>query len=332
MQPRPSFATLSLAAVLALAPSVFGITSSGGTGVVVPGKGYNGNNGNNMKGQEQKDLLLRFYESKTVTFYNKQRTMAVFTQLDGTRPIKTVVGGKNPADPDADLQTTVDKLAKGDVVKMNLAPWNGVMAIDYIKKIDVKPAEETPHGFIFQEFYNEQGTGNPLIRVTKFGESYELTIQNVKGEKGAMEPDPELLDAVQKFKMGEAVYIQANPGKVPAITTIFPYTDPKQGKITKVSQVEIDGGKTAEMDIETDDGKTVAALVPGKVTNKRFVPDSILANTVHSMKPGTEVKYTTRDANGKTYLVEIARAPKPTSTAKPASASDNMSNTNGKGG
>ena len=61
MQPRPTFATLSLAAILALAPSVFGITSSGGTGVVVPGKG---NNGNNMKGQEQKDLLNAILQFK----------------------------------------------------------------------------------------------------------------------------------------------------------------------------------------------------------------------------------------------------------------------------
>lgn len=324
MQPRSTLATLSLAAVLALTSSVFGITSSGGTGVVVPGKG---NNNNNMKGQEQKDLLMRFYGSQTVTFYNKQRTMAIFTQLDGTRPIRTIIGGKNPADPDPDMQTTVDKLTKGDVVKMTLAPWNNVLAIQYIKKIDVKPAEETPHGFIFQEFYNEQGSGAPIIRVTKYGESYELTVQNVKNDKGAVEPDPDLLDAIQKFKMGEAVYIQASPGRVPIISEIFPYTDPQQGKVTKVSQVEVEGGKTSQMDIETDDGKTVTALVPGKVTNKRFVPDYVLTNEVHSMKPGTEVKYTARESNGKTYLVEITRAPKP--TAKSASSSENM---NGKGG
>lgn len=329
MQPRSTLATLSLAAVLAMASSVFGITSSGGTGVVVPGKG---NNGKNMKGPEQKLPPMRFYGSQEVTFYGKKHTMAIFTQLDGTGPIRSIVGDKDPKNPEAtaDLETTIGKLTKGDVVELKLSSWNGVMQIDYIKKIDVKPAEEAPHGFIFQEFYNEQGTGNPIIRVTKFGESYELTIQNVKGEKGAVEPDPELLDAVQKFKAGEAVYIQANPGRVPIVTEIFPYTDPQQGKVTKVSQVEVEGGKTAQMDIETNDGKTVTALVPGKMANKRFVPNSILANQVHSMKPGTEVQYTTRSANGKTYLVEVARAPKPAVSGKVGSGSENMSN--GKGG
>ncbi len=104
---------------------------------------------------------MRFYASPEVNLYNKKRTMALFTQLDGSRPMKTLVGGKDPKDPDADIQTTVDKLQKGDVVELTLAPWNGVMAINYIKKVDVKPAEGTRTGFIFQEFYNEKDSGGP---------------------------------------------------------------------------------------------------------------------------------------------------------------------------
>lgn len=325
MQPRTICATLSLATILTLGSSLFAAT-----GVVVP-PGPTGKNGNNMaKGQEQKDQIMRFYEKQDVNFYNKKRTMAIFTQLDGSRPTRMVVGGKDPKDPDADIQTTVDKLQKGDVVKMNLAPWNGVMAIDYIKKVDVKPAEENPHGFIFQEFYNEQGSGAPIIRVTKYGESYELTLQNVKDDKGKMAPDPELMDDVQKFKMGDAVYIQASQGRPPVISEIFPYKDPQIGKVAKVAQTDAEGGgKTSAIDIETPDGKTITALVPGKVTNKRFVADAVLMRDVHNMKPGTEVQYLTRDENGKTYLVELTRAPK--TAAKPgASASENMKGGNAK--
>jgi hypothetical protein len=325
MQPRTICATLSLATILALGPGLFAAT-----GVVVP-PGPTGKNGNNMaKGQEQKDQIMRFYASQEVTFYNKKRTMAIFTQLDGTRPLKTVVGGKDPKDPDADIQTTVDKLQKGDVVKMTLAQWNGVMAIDYIKKVDVKPAEENPHGFIFQEFYNEQGSGAPIIRVTKYGESYELTIQNVKDDKGKMAPDPALMDDVQKFKMGDAVYIEATQGRPPIISEIFPYKDPQTGKVAKVAQTDVEGGgKTSAIDIEASDGKTITALVPGKVTNKRFVADAVLMRDVHNMKPGTEVQYLTRDDNGKTYLVELTRAPK-TAAKTGAAGSDNMKGGNAK--
>lgn len=331
MQPRLTLAALSLAAVLGLGSSVFAVPGSGGTGIVVPGKG---NNGNNQKGQDEQTPPMRFYGAQDVVVYGKKHTMAIFTQVDGTGPIRTIIGDADPKNPEAtaNLETTVNKLTKGDVVELKLASWNNLLRIDYIKRIDVKPAEETPHGFIFHEFYNEPNSGAPIVRVTKYGQSYELTLQNVKSDKGEVQPDPELMDAVQKFKDGEAVYVQASPGRLPIISEIFPYTDPKEGKVTKVSQVAVEGGKTAEMEIQTDDGKTVTALVPGKVTNKHFVADYVLANQIRSMKPGTEVKYTARESDGKTYLVEIARMPKPTSTAKPASASGEMSNGGSRGG
>lgn len=324
MQPRSTLTTLSLATVLALSSSLFAINGSGGTGVVVPGSGKYGGGGNNMKGQEQKDQLMRFVEAKEGALYNKKRTFALFAPLNGGRQVTAVIGGKDPRDPDPDIQTTVDKLQKGDVVKMTLAPWNGMMAIDYIKKIDVKPAEETPHGFVFQESYTDpNNSAETLIRVTKFGESYELRIQDVRDEKGKAQTDPALADTVSKLKGGEPVYVVA-AGRPPIVSMIFPYKDPQTGKVTKVSQVEVDGGKTSAMDIETNDGKSVTALVPGKMNGKRFVPDSMLMNQTHSLKPGTEVQFTARDDNGKTYLVEIARAPKtPTRTGAGA---DNMNN------
>lgn len=328
MQPRLSLAALSLAAVLGLAPCVF--AGFGGTGVVVPGRGNNGNN----KAEDDKPQPMRFYGAQDVVLYGKKHVMAIFTQVDGTGPIQTVVGDEDPKNPEAtaNLETTLNKLTKGEFVELKVAPWNNLLKIDYIKKLEVKPAEQTPHGFIFHEFYNEPNTGAPIVRVTKYGQSFELTLPNVKNDKGEVEPDPELMDAVQKFKEGEAVYIQGSPGRVPIITEIFPYTDPKEGKVTKVSQVAVEGGKTSQMEILTDDGKTVTALVPGKMTNKHFVPDYVLANQIHSFRPGTEVKYTARESDGKTYLVEIARMPKPSSTAKPASTSDNMSNGGARGG
>jgi translation initiation factor IF-1 len=137
------------------------------------------------------------------------------------------------------------------------------------------------------------------------------------------------MDNVGKFKTGEPVYIQA-AGRSAVVSMIFPFKDPQFGKVTKVSQVEVEGGKTSSVDIETDDGKTLTAMVPGKMNGKRFVPDSVLMNMTHSMKPGTEVQVTTRDDNGKTYLVEIARAPK--TTPKPASAASDNNMTNSKAG
>ncbi|HEY2589436.1 MAG TPA: hypothetical protein VGI81_27065 [Tepidisphaeraceae bacterium] len=325
---RPSWCVvLSLTSALSLPALAFGAG-----GIVVPPGNSNSNNvrngyGNNMQQpKEPKDLTLRFVASQEAMVGGKKRSVSLFTNINGSGRIQAVVGGKNPADPDPDIQTTVDKLQKGDVVKMKLAQWNGVQAIDYIKKIEVTPAEENPHGFLFEEFYNAPNTGAPIARLLKYGESYEFTFPMVKDEKGKMQPDTAMVDAVQKYKKDQPLYVTflpPSPGQPYVATTMFPYSDPQTGKVTKLSEQEVDGGKTPAVDIETSDGKAVTALVPGKVNSyKRFTPDSVLAREARMFKPGTEVVFMTRDDNGKSYLVEISRAPKAPPTTPKAGAAE----------
>jgi hypothetical protein len=162
------------------------------------------------------------------------------------------------------------------------------------------------------------------VRFTKYEQEVLATLPNVKGEKGKLEPDPELVNAVQTFKAGQVVYADLAPyGKVALLTAIYPYKDPSTGKVAKVSEQEVTGGKSPAVDIETSDGKTITALVAGKMNNKRWVPDTNMARLVRSFKPGTEVEYLTHDADGKTFLIEIAKAPpapKTPATPKPMQA------------
>lgn len=326
MQPRSWFVALFLACALALPAASFGAG-----GVVVPGgntgKGY-GNN-NMPKNEGPKYQTFRFVAAKETMVSGQKRTAVLLTKLNGSGQVQTVIGAKDPKSPkdqNPEIEATVDKLQKGDVVQATLGSWNGMTTIQALKKIEVKPAEENPHGFVFQEFYNEPGSGAPVVRLTKFGESYEVTFPTVKGDKGKLDFDPAMVDAVQKFKTGEALYVQLEPGRgMPVAMEMFPYKDPQTGKVTKASEEEVDGGKTPALDIESSDGKTVTALVPGKVNGKRFVPDSHLAQAARGMKPGTDVVFLTRDDNGKNYLVEIAKAPKTAASATPkGGAADNM--------
>ncbi|HSU65501.1 MAG TPA: hypothetical protein VLJ39_01390 [Tepidisphaeraceae bacterium] len=309
MQPRSLVFTLSLAALLSLPAFSFGAG-----GIVVPGgPGKYGNNGGNMqsKGAELKDQTLRFLETA-----EKGKKIYVFTQIDGTRPMGIV-----PTSDDkkkAEIETTLGKLQKGDVAKMTLMPSGQLYQVTYIKKIEVKPNEENPHAFVYQESYNDQKTGEPLLRLTKYDVSYEVTIPSVRGEKGKTEADPEMVNAVQSLKAGEVVYAQITNGRPPVVTSIFPYKDPQTGKVTKVSMEDVEGGKTESAEIETADGKTVTVLVPGKVVNKHFTQDQILSRLVHGFKPGTEVVFLSREQDGKNYLVEITKAP-PAPKAAPAS-------------
>lgn len=313
MQRRSWCFVLSLASALFIPPSAFGAG-----GIVVPGNNAKG--GNNMK--EEKDQTLRFVASKEAVIGGKKQIVSLLTNLNGSGAIQVV---PKPDDKDGAIEATVEKLQKGDVVKVKLGQSYGMRTIDYIKKVDVVPAEENPHGFVFEEFYNEPNTGAPIVRLLKFGDSYEFTFPMVKDDKGKLAPDQTMVDSVQKFKAHEPVYVTFYPagaGRPYIATMIFPYTDPQTGEVTKVSEQEVEGGKTPAVEIESADGKAVTALVPGKVNNKRFTPDPTLAREARMFKPGAEVTYLTRDDNGKTYLVEIARAPKTATSGAGRSGSD----------
>ena len=67
------------------------------------------------------------------------------------------------------------------------------------------------------------------------------------------------------------------------LLTIMPYKDHVKGKITSIAHdTAVDGGKTESAVIETDDGKSITALVPGKTIKNRFTADIVLAQTVHA--------------------------------------------------
>jgi Cu/Ag efflux protein CusF len=298
--------------------------SFGAGGVVVPGKGY----GNNMAPPkvQTSEELLKFVASGEQPVMGHKRIGVRFTQLNGAGNIVAYVPFKdqNSAEPDDKVAGPVAGLKEGDVALVTVGQVNGVLTITKIKAIDVKAGEENPHGYVFQESYPDPGSGAPIVHFTKYEQPLDATLPNVKDEKGKLAPDPELVTAVQTFKAGDVVYAEfAQAGRVPLLTAIYPYKEPQTGKVTKVSEQDVTGGKTTGVDIETADGKSITALVPGKVTNKRWVPDATKTRLVHSLKPGTEVEFLTHDDGGKTFLIDIAKAPptpKTPVTPKPAPA------------
>lgn len=314
MQPRCLSLVLSLSALLAV-PAV---THAAG-GIVVPG-----GNKNEQKKMDAPKQVLKFVASKDLSIGGHKRVAVGFTPIDSTRQIQTLVAFKDDKSYETDekIEATVGSLKPGDYVETEIVTMNGAPTLKYAKKIEVKPGEETPHGFVYQESYNDQQTGAPLVRLTKLGQSYEVTLPNVRGEKGKLEPDPDMVNAVQALKASELVYAQIAPGRVPTLMAIFPYKETQTGKVTKVSEQEVTDGKTEAVEIETADGKSVTALAPGKVNNKRWTPDPIISRLVHGLKPGTEVTFLTRDQDGKQFLVEIAKAlPTPKAAGGSKSAS-----------
>lgn len=317
MRLRSACFGLCLALLLVLPSATFGAG-----GIVVPGNGY-GNK--NMPKPVNEDEVLRFAASRDGVSMGHKQLMVGFTRLDGTGNIVAYVGhDPKTYELDDKVAGPVMALKQGDIVTVTLAQMNGMLTISKIKAVTVKPGEDTPHGFVYQESFNDQNSGAPVIRFTKYEQSVEVTLPNVKDDKGKPTPDPDLVNAVQALKQGDVVYATfGQVGRVPVLTAVYPYSDPQTGKVSKVSDQAMDNnGKTIAVDIETSDGKTITALVPGKITNKHWIADVNMLRIARGLKAGTEVVYMARTDGDKTFLIDIAKAPPAPKTpaAKPSAA------------
>jgi hypothetical protein len=76
-----------------------------------------------------------------------------------------------------------------------------------------------------------------------------------------------------------------------------------------VTEQDVDGQKAPAVELERD-GKSVTAVVAGKLQGKRWVPDPKVLAAAKKLKPDAEVVFRARDDDGKLWLKEIEPAPK----------------------
>jgi hypothetical protein len=156
------------------------------------------------------------------------------------------------------------------------------------------------------------------VVLTKYGVERTLTVAMHKGEKG-QEADPDLVAAIGKLQEGAPVWIQAQ-GKT--LNIIEPYVEPQSGKISKFGDTEVDGHKVKSADIETDGGKTVTVLVPGKAAGKAFVPDATVMAEYGKVKAGNEVEFRVHEDGDKLWLREISAVKTPAKKPMEKAAAD----------
>jgi hypothetical protein len=256
--------------------------------------------------------ILKYHGTGEQGQGNRKHVYVTLSPLNGTRLVQIFVPPKdqNHPEPDPAITGMINGLKPGDVVKAEIQQMNGMPSLKSIMAIEVKPGEENPHGYVYSESYPDDKTGATVVKLTKYGQDVELLAARVRGEKGKMETDPQVTAAIQSLKSGDVVYVQMAQGRTPVLTGIFPYKEPETGKVTRVSEQEVDGKKMPAIELQTADGKSVTAIIPGKLSGKRWVADPNMLRLARSMRPGTEVQFLTHDdENQKTYLVDISKAP-----------------------
>ena len=262
--------------------------------------------------------VVRFagYKEK-VQFQGKPVMVLSVEPLEGGRPLDLVVKNHdmNKREYNPVVNTDhVNALQKGDVIKIELDDTRPRPMVTYLKKYDLKPGEENPKAYVFENSF-DKGEGKQAytaVVLSKFDEMTTVAVSQKKGKDGTTDADSEIMALLPQLKTGDVVEAEVRGGgAVPVLVSLDRYTPPQTGKFLKVSDEEVtDGQKGSAVEIEQG-GKAVKALVPGKLQNKKWVSDAKVLAAVRRLKPEAEVVYRTRQDGDKLWLKQIEPAPKP---------------------
>jgi hypothetical protein len=265
--------------------------------------------------QPTRTVVKYVAHKEKVPYQGKQVLVLQVEPVEGGRPIELVVKNHdmNKRDYNPVVNTdNVNALQRGEAIKIELDDTKPKPFVTYLKKYDLKPGEENPKTYLF-EISMEKGEGRnayTAVVLSKFDEMTTLAVPQKRGKDGQAEPDAEIMGLVSKLNRGDLVEVEQRDGRpVPTLVHIDRFSPPQTGKVLKVADEEIEGQKTPAVQIERE-GKTVTALVPGKLQSKKWVADGKLAAAVKKLKPEAEVVYRTREDEGKVWLKSIEPAPK----------------------
>jgi hypothetical protein len=290
-------------------------------------KPANGSNGNNKAADapaKPDPIVIRFESAQ------KQRVMGTEVMVvSGTdavtgAPRQFPVENQAPQDkskvakydPKKGVADTVNAMKPGELLKaeFKLGGYkNDVVWLEKAEKYDALEHEEEPGVYQFFEAFKDTVGGEDVykVKLTKFGTYIECLAPMVPAEDGKGKvPDPQIVAAAEGIKRKTMVEATVAPrGANPLITTLDPYQAKKSGTFGKLVEADVAGQKGQAVEM-TVDGKTETLPVPGKLVNKRWVSDAGVLAEVRKVRPGMPVLYRTREVDGKTYVRQIAAAPK----------------------
>jgi hypothetical protein len=256
-------------------------------------------------------------------------------------------------DPKPEVSSVVEKMKPGEYLKVEIKAdkYGQILWADKVSVYEPQEHEQEPNVYLWDGGYKDTVSGTDVFKIelVKMGQRFVTYVQMVaSGEKGKGNvPDPAIVaiaEGIEKNKTTTKAKKGSNPPKeiVEAtvtgpekamfVTSLDAYQAPRQATFTKVADAEVEGQKGQAVEID-EGGKTITAMIPGKLVNKRWVNDVNLLADAKKLKPGTAVLFKTREVEGKTYLRAIAAAPKEpakpaagktTEAAKPKSGADQL--------
>ena len=265
-------------------------------------------------GQAQDETTVAKFRGASRSMLNGRTYLVVSVEGPGGQIARVAIpnkgGNRVQYDPDNHLSDAVQDLKSGDLVEISVEmPHLGRPAmLRSIKPYELKPGEDQPNGYVFAGTDEKQSGSSTqtIVELTKLGQKFKVSVARTKSAAGDYESDPKIVSDLAQFKEGDSVFAEISGG---TLVTIEPYTEPQLGKLIKIDETEVDGHKVKTAHIDQD-GKTIDAMVPGKMNGRTWSADTMVLRELSRLKPGEQVQFRAKDDSGKSWIRSIEPAPK----------------------
>jgi hypothetical protein len=270
---------------------------------------------------QREDVVVARFRGASRGMISGKPHLLISIEPAGGRAVQVPIPNNNEDrseyDPNQKLVETVQDLKPGDLIEVSVdrqRPPHPTV-VRRIRPYELKPGEDQPNGYIFKGS-EEKTIGKSkktLVTLGKLGQTIVAEVPDKKGTGGTIEPDPDMIAAMNQLKEGDSVWVEMN-GKMLAL--IEAYVEPITGKFTKYTESEVEGHKLRALEIDQD-GKTLTLLVPGRANGKAWITDSNVTRQLSRVRPGTMVQYRAKEDGEKNWLRSIEPAPKSPLEANP---------------
>lgn len=304
-------------------------------GVVVEPKPYTNNNGNANSKQNDpparpEPLVIRFEAAQRQKLLGNDIMVVTGTEVLTGKERQFGVENETPQnkngqpkyEPNARILEEINKVKTGDYFRIepkspkNTYSKDAIAWIDKAAPFTAAEHEAEPGVYVLFDSYKEKKDGVDVyvITLTKFGKYYDCYAPMVQDGKNQV-PDANIVKIADEVKKKEIVEATLQPaGKNYFVTSMDAYQAARPATFTKLADADLQGQKAPAVELK-DAGNDATLLIPGKMNGKRWVVDSALLADAKKLKPGSAILIRTREVDGKSYVRQIALAPKdPTAT------------------
>ncbi len=205
----------------------------------------------------------------------------------------------------------------GDVIAIRAQRIGRTLVLHSAKAYKAQPGEFAPDSAFFvkaKEKRTSSGWATTYVTLVKYGQTSVVPLMQNRTKdntgRAVFTTRTDLADALATLKQGDLVEVDVGKDRGRrVIRHIAKWQKPQAGKFVALGQIQDDKIKHVTVQIHSDDGQTLTAMVQQiSYDGVKYTDDYTIGRLVRKLKPNQRVAYKTRMHGEKTILWLIGPA------------------------